>query len=120
MKISKFSSFYTPIFLSIILFSCEKDYLSENIISDQVDDSLEDYIYNTNDLSDYIYDQSKLHRFDIIISQENLNLINNDPTAEQYVDASFIFEVWIDRRYNQTNHLYYIYNLQVSHLLDQI
>ena len=56
------------------------------------DDSLEDYIYNTNDLSDYIYDQSKLHRFDIIISQENLNLINNDPTAEQYVDASFIFE----------------------------
>ena len=43
-------------------------------------------------MSDYIYDQSKLHRFDIIISQENLNLINNDPTAEQYVDASFIFE----------------------------
>ena len=30
--------------------------------------------------------------FNIIISQENLNLINNDPTAEQYVDASFIFE----------------------------
>ena len=43
-------------------------------------------------MSDYIYDQSKLHRFNIIISQENLNLINNDPTAEQYVDASFIFE----------------------------
>ena len=92
MRISKFSSYYISIFLSIFLFSCEKDNLSENIISDQVDDSLEDYIYNTNDLSDYIYDQSKLHRFDIIISQENLNLINNDPTAEQYVDASFIFE----------------------------
>ena len=92
MRISKLSSFYTPIFLSIFLFSCEKDDLSENIISDQVDDSLEDYIYNANDLSDYIYDQSKLHRFNIIISQENLNLINNDPTAEQYVDASFIFE----------------------------
>ena len=92
MRLSKFSSFYISIFLSIFLFSCEKDDLSKNIISDQENESLEDYIYNTNDLSDYIYDQSELHRFDIIISQENLNLINNDPTAEQYVDASFIFE----------------------------
>ena len=72
---SKFSSFYISIFLSIFLFSCEKDDLSENVISDQEYESLKDYLYNTNDLSDYIYDQSKLHRFDIIISQENLNLI---------------------------------------------
>ena len=92
MKISTFLSFYILIFISIFLFSCEKDDLSENIILNQDDDSIEDYIYNINDLSDYIYDQSKLHRFDIIISQENLNIINNDPTAEQYVDASLIFE----------------------------
>ena len=92
MRISRFLSFYILIFVSIFLFSCEKDDLSENIVLNQNDDSIEDYIYNINDLSDYIYDQSKLHRFDIIISQENLNIINNDPTAEQYVDASLIFE----------------------------
>ena len=92
MIISKIPPFYTIILISIFIYSCKKDNLSENIIYDQNTESLEEYVYNVNDLSDYIYDQSKLHRFDILISQENLNLIDNDPTAEQYVDASFIFE----------------------------
>ena len=92
MIISKIPPFYTIILISIFIYSCKKDDLSENIIYDQNTESLEEYVYNVNDLSDYIYDQSKLHRFDILISQENLNLIDNDPTAEQYVDASFIFE----------------------------
>ena len=92
MIISKISPFYTIILISIFIYSCRKGDLSENITYDQNTESLEEYVYNVNDLSDYIYDQSKLHRFDILISQENLNLIDNDPTAEQYVDASFIFE----------------------------
>ena len=92
MIISKIPPFYTIILISIFIYSCKKDDLSENITYDQNSESLEEYVYNVNDLSDYIYDQSKLHRFDILISQENLNLIDNDPTAEQYVDASFIFE----------------------------
>ena len=92
MIIYKIPPFYTIILISIFIYSCKKDDLSENIIYDQNTESLEEYVYNVNDLSDYIYDQSKLHRFDILISQENLNLIDNDPTAEQYVDASFIFE----------------------------
>ena len=92
MIISKIPPFYRIILISIFIYSCKKDDLSENITYDQNSESLEEYVYNVNDLSDYIYDQSKLHRFDILISQENLNLIDNDPTAEQYVDASFIFE----------------------------
>ena len=92
MIIFKISPFYTIILISIFIYSCRKGDLSENITYDQNTESLEEYVYNVNDLSDYIYDQSKLHRFDILISQENLNLIDNDPTAEQYVDASFIFE----------------------------
>tara|TARA_B100001248_G_scaffold172571_1_gene130783 strand:+ start:517 stop:1896 length:1380 start_codon:yes stop_codon:yes gene_type:complete len=92
MIISKIPPFYTVILISIFIYSCKKDDLSENITNNQNSESLEEYVYNVNDLSDYIYDQSKLHRFDILISQENLNLIDNDPTAEQYVDASFIFE----------------------------
>ena len=92
MIISKIPPFYTIILISIFIYSCKKDDLSENITYNQNSESLEEYVYNVNDLSDYIYDQSKLHRFDILISQENLNLIDNDPTAEQYVDASFIFE----------------------------
>ena len=92
MIISKIPPFYTIILISIFIYSCKKDDLSENITYNQNSESLEEYVYNVNDMSDYIYDQSKLHRFDILISQENLNLIDNDPTAEQYVDASFIFE----------------------------
>ena len=92
MIISKIPPFYTIILISIFIYSCKKDDLSENITYDQNSESFEEYVYNVNDMSDYIYDQSKLHRFDILISQENLNQIDNDPTAEQYVDASFIFE----------------------------
>ena len=75
MIISKIPPFYTIILISIFIYSCKKDDLSENITYDQNSESFEEYVYNVNDMSDYIYDQSKLHRFDILISQENLNLI---------------------------------------------
>ena len=42
--------------------------------------------------SEYIFDQENLHTFDLILSEENLNLINRDPAAEEYVEGMLIFE----------------------------
>ena len=42
--------------------------------------------------SDYIFDQSKLPTFELTVSQSNLFQINNDPAAEEYVEAALTFE----------------------------
>jgi len=42
--------------------------------------------------SDYIYDQSKLPTFDLTIEPSDLIKINNDPAAEEYVEAALTFE----------------------------
>lgn len=42
--------------------------------------------------SDYIFDQSKLHTFELNLPNAALEDIDNDPTAEQYVEASLTFE----------------------------
>ena len=42
--------------------------------------------------SEYIFDQESLHAFDLVISEENLNLLNSDPAAEEYVEGMLIFE----------------------------
>jgi len=42
--------------------------------------------------SEYIFDQESLHTFDLVLSEENLNLLNADPTAEEYVQGMLIFE----------------------------
>ena len=54
--------------------------------------SFEEYTYDESHTSDYIYDQDKLHRFDIYLSDENLNRIDNDPAAEEYVEGFLVFE----------------------------
>ena len=54
--------------------------------------SYEEYIYENDHSSDYIYDQNKLHRFDLFLTQENLDEINNNPAAENYVEGSLVFE----------------------------
>jgi spore coat protein CotH len=53
---------------------------------------LEPYIEDVNHLSDYIYSQEKVHRFDLYITDENLEILDNDPAAEKYVSASLVFE----------------------------
>ena len=75
--------------------SCKKENIQ--IISDQEElnniiSSFEEYIYENDHLSDYIYDQNKLHRFDLFLTQENLDEINNNPAAEKYVEGSLVFE----------------------------
>ncbi|MDG2450619.1 MAG: CotH kinase family protein [Saprospiraceae bacterium] len=42
--------------------------------------------------SDYIYDQSKLHTFELNLPAGNLEKLDNDPTAEKYVEGSLTFE----------------------------
>ena len=75
--------------------SCKKENIQ--IISDQEElnniiSSFEEYTYENDHLSDYIYDQNKLHRFDLFLTQENLDEINNNPAAEKYVEGSLVFE----------------------------
>ena len=88
MKKSKFC-----ILLSVFFFfSCnEDDILSLNEI-DNILDTFEEYVSSDNHSSDYIYDQNKLHRFDLYLSDENLEKINSAPAAENYVEGSLVFE----------------------------
>ena len=83
------------IFLTLSTLSCIKENIQ--IISDQEElnniiNSFEEYIYENDHSSDYIYDQNKLHRFDLFLTQENLDEINNNPAAENYVEGSLVFE----------------------------
>ena len=54
--------------------------------------SFEEYFYDDDHKSSYIYDQDKLHRFDLYLTEENLSKLNNDPAAEEYVDGFLLFE----------------------------
>ena len=42
--------------------------------------------------SDFIFDQNELRTFELKLSEKNLSKIDNDPTAEQYVEGMMIFE----------------------------
>ena len=42
--------------------------------------------------SEYIFDQEKLHTFEILIPKDNLTQINEDPAAEEYVEAALVFQ----------------------------
>jgi hypothetical protein len=40
----------------------------------------------------YIYDQNVVHQFELILTPENMEILDRDPTAEQYVPGTLIFE----------------------------
>ena len=87
--------FLLNLFFIISIVSCNKNSqinLSEEEKVSQIIDSFEVYNYDDNHSSDHIYDQNKLHRFDIFLSQNNLNEINSNPTAEKYVEGHLVFE----------------------------
>ena len=82
-------------FLISTIFSCKKETIQLDSDQDELNkiiDSFEEYIYENDHSSDYIYDQNKLHRFDLFLTQKNLDEINNDPAAENYVEGSLVFE----------------------------
>jgi len=99
MKIS-FKIYFTFAFCALTILSCKDD--PETSTTDPTDDPTpnngvpfiipdgdEKYITET---SEYIFDQSKLHRFDLILPEDHLNEINDDPSAEEYVEGSLVFE----------------------------
>ena len=59
---------------------------------EEIRESYSEYSYQESHKSEYIYDQKKLHRFDIWLTKENLEKIDSDPAAEQYVEGSLVFE----------------------------
>lgn len=42
--------------------------------------------------SDYLFDQDKLHTFQLTISPDNMDKLDSDPAAEEYVPGALIFE----------------------------
>jgi len=69
--------------------TCKKDSL---IDSNEYFGDFEEYIELESHSSNYIYDQNNLHRFDLFIDDDKLNILNNDPAAENYVQGSLVFE----------------------------
>ena len=81
------------IILSFTLYSCDLfQSQNETQSSDKRVASLDEYEYLDSHSSDYIYDQDKLHKFEIFIDSDDLEEINNDPALEKYVNAHLVFE----------------------------
>jgi hypothetical protein len=75
----------------LVTSSCTKDHLEDIDAMYNLND-FEEYVERDNHSSQYIYNQNHLHRFDIYISQQNLDKINNNPIAEEYVEGALVFE----------------------------
>ena len=77
--------------LLLLTCSCAKDSLEDIDDTYNLND-FEEYVERENHSSNYIYNQDNLHRFDIYISQQNLEKLNHNPTAEEYVEGALVFE----------------------------
>ena len=80
--------------LSILFFNgClneEKDKIDEEFKAPIIKpDGSEQYL-NSN--SDFIFDQNELRTFELKLSEKDLEKIDSDPTAEQYVEGMMVFE----------------------------
>ncbi len=42
--------------------------------------------------SDYLFDQDQLYTYELLIPEENLEFIDADPAAEEYVEGSLVFQ----------------------------
>jgi len=92
--------FSISFFVIVLFFSCKPD--EEMIPSGTGDPGMpndtttvvepagpENYL---NGDSEYIFDQSKLHTFELNLPVESLKILNEDPAAEEYVEGSLTFE----------------------------
>ena len=68
--------------LAILLFSCKSN--KSAAIAE-----LPNFLSKS---SDYIFDQSQLHTFEINLPVENLAILDADPAAEEFVEAILMFE----------------------------
>ena len=93
-KIVKNLLIYTFGLLSILFFNgClneEKEKIDEEFKVPIIKpDGSEQYL-NSN--SDFIFDQNELRTFELKLSEKDLEKIDSDPTAEQYVEGMMVFE----------------------------
>lgn len=92
---------YLFISLAIValIFSCRPE---EDPIAGNPDNGIDNPVVDTtvvigdenwvNGKSEYIYDQEKLHTFELTLSPQALAQIDSDPAAEEYVEGSLTFE----------------------------
>lgn len=85
------------LFITALLFSCKTNDANDPIIVTPPDNEIETIIpigdeQYLNEDSDYIFDQSTLHTFELNLPAANLAKINADPAAEEYVEGSLTFE----------------------------
>lgn len=93
MKILK-SSFLFILICTLFISACQEDEPivpneTEYVVPTITPTGAENYL---NMDSDYIFDQNKLHTFELKLPESSLARINNNPTAEEYVAGSLIFE----------------------------
>ena len=92
-KLIKGKGLRINIILLFVFFACSKNNSSENSLGiDEILESFEEYSQESSHSSDYIYDQNKLHRFDLYLSELNLDKIDSAPADEKYVEGSLVFE----------------------------
>ena len=78
----------------IIVTSCTAD---ETDLNTNNDVNVPNVIPNGNENyltmdSDYIFDQNSLNTFELKIPQSQLELIDSDPSAEEYIEGMLIFQ----------------------------
>ena len=90
----RISSLLIMIATLLVMVSCDKEELDPNAepelpIPIVIPNGSENYL---NDGSDYIFDQNKLHTFELKIPDRALAKLDENPTVEVYVEGMLIFE----------------------------
>ena len=78
---------YVPLFFLILFFACTEE---EPIVPAETTEVATSPIESTDaaeGTSDYIFDQSKLHTFELNLAPDLLAKIDADPSAEEYVEG---------------------------------
>ena len=90
----KTSLIYGFCFLSILLFNgcpdAEEEEIEEEFIVPIIKPNGSEQYINLS--SDFIFDQNELRTFELKLPEKDLEKIDSDPTAEQYVEGMLIFE----------------------------
>jgi spore coat protein CotH len=87
------------VFILAITIACEKKLIPENgtpvivspgiVIKNIIPKGNEKYLKSS---SEVIYNQEKVNTYNIIIKNESLYFLDNNPAKEEYVEASLVFE----------------------------
>ncbi len=81
--------FLSSLVILMIAISCKKESIYAKYTVETIDPTgNEKYL---NESSDYIFDQNALHTFELSIPVKDLNKIDSDPTAEEYVEGTLKF-----------------------------